>query len=249
MRSPWCRFVAAVVAAIHVGLALPAPGPAQERDLLVFAAASLKNALDEIGLQYQRDTGRRVVVSYAASPTLAKQIEAAAPADIFISADLDWMNYLAQRNLIKPDTRVNLLGNRLVLIAPAAEGRDVTIGPGFPLATLLGGGRLAMADPDSVPAGKYGKAALERLGVWASVQTRVARAENVRAALALVARGEAPFGIVYQTDASSDPKVKIAGYFPEDSYPSIVYPAAVVASSKNPTAVAYLQHLRSAAAR
>jgi molybdate transport system substrate-binding protein len=151
--------------------------------------------------------------------------------------------------LIKPDTRSNLLGNRLVLIAPATEGRDVTICPGFPLATLLGGGRLAMADPDSVPAGKYGKAALERLGVWASMQGSVARAENVRAALALVSRGEAPFGIVYQTDAAADPKVKIAGFFPEDTYPPIIYPVAVVASSKNPTALAYIQYLRSAAAR
>jgi molybdate transport system substrate-binding protein len=223
--------------------------PAQERDLLVFAAASLKNALDDVNAQYQKDTGRRVVVSYAASPALAKQIEAAAPADVFISADLDWMQYLAERRLIKPETRVNLFGNRLVLIAPAPDARDVVIGQGFPLATMLGDGRLAMADPDSVPAGKYGKAALERLGVWASVQARVARAENVRAALALVSRGEAPFGIVYQTDAAADPKVKIAGFFPEDTYPPIVYPAAVTANSGNPIAVAYVQYLRSPVAR
>jgi molybdate transport system substrate-binding protein len=222
---------------------------AQGRDILVFAAASLKNALDDANAEYLKQTGRKVVVSYGASPTLAKQIEAAAPADVFISADLDWMNYVAERRLIKPDTRGNLLGNRLVLIAPAGTQRDVTIAPGFPLANLLGSGRLAMADPDSVPAGKYGKAALEHLGVWASVQKQVARAENVRAALVLVSRGEAPFGIVYQTDAAADPKVKTVGFFPEDSHPPIVYPMAAVAASTAPTTAAYLEFLRSAAAR
>ena len=228
---------------------LAADAAAQGRDLLVFAAASLKNALDDVNAQYQKDTGRRVVVSYAASPALARQIEAAAPADVFISADLDWMNYLGQRRLIKPETRVNLLGNRLVLVAPVGGARDVTIGQGFPLAPLLGGGRLAMADPDSVPAGKYGKAALEHLGVWASVQGRLARAENVRAALAFVSRGEAPFGIVYQTDAAADTKVKIVGLFPEDTYPPITYPMAAVAASNHPTTAAYLAYLRSSAAR
>jgi molybdate transport system substrate-binding protein len=221
---------------------------AQGRDLLVFAAASLKNALDDVNAEYQRQTGRKVVVSYASSPTLARQIEAAAPADVFMSADLDWMDYLAQRRLIKPETRRNLLGNRLVLVSPASAQRDVTISPGFPLANLLGGGRLAMADPDSVPAGKYGKAALEHLGVWSSVQTRIARAENARAALALVSRGEAPFGIVYQTDAAADAKVKVVGFFPEDSHPPITYPIAAVAASTAPTA-AYLEYLRSPAAR
>jgi len=222
---------------------------AQGRDLLVFAPASLKNALDDVNAEYQRQTGRKVVVSYAASPTLAKQIEAAAPADVFMSADLDWMDYLAQRRLIKPETRYNLLGNRLVLISPAGAQRDVTIAPGFPLANLLGGGRLAMADPDSVPAGKYAKAALEHLGVWASVQTRIARAENVRAALALVSRGEAPLGIVYRTDATADPKVKVVGFFPEDTHPPITYPIAAVAASTAPTTAAYLEFLRSPAAK
>ena len=222
-----------------------APG----RDLLVFAAASLKNALDDVNAEYQRQTGRKVVVSYAASPTLAKQIESAAPADVFISADLDWMDYLAQRRLIKPETRRNLLGNRLVLVSPAGTQRDVTIGPGFPLASLLGGGRLAMADPDSVPGGKYGQAALEHLGVWSSVRTRIARAENVRAALALVSRGEAPFGIVYHTDAAADPKVRVVGFFPEDTHPPITYPIAAVAASTAPTIAAYLEFLRSPAAR
>src|SRR5262245_29870774 len=170
MRAQRRRWIAVPLIVLGMALAMAGPGPAQDRDLLVFAAASLKNALDDIDAQYQKETGRRVVVSYASSPALAKQIEAAAPADVFISADLDWMDYLAERRLIKPETRVNLLGNRLVLIAPSAEGRDVTIGQGFPLATLLGNGRLAMADPDAVPAGKYGKAALEPLGGRASVQ-------------------------------------------------------------------------------
>jgi molybdate transport system substrate-binding protein len=239
---------------------------AQGRDVLVFAAASLKSALDDVDAEYQRQTGRKVVVSYAASPALAKQIEAAAPADVFISADLDWMDYLARRRLIKPETRRNLLGNRLVLVggpvrlppnppdaSPPPQGsraaRDVTISHGFPLANLLGSGRLAMADPDSVPGGKYGKAALEHLGVWSSVQTRIARAENVRAALALVSRGEAPLGIVYQTDATADPKVKVVGFFPEDAHPPITYPVAAVAASTAPTTAAYLEFLRSPSAR
>ena len=218
-------------------------------NLLVFAAASLKNALDDANAEYRRRTGRTVTVSYAASPALARQIEAGAPADVFISADVDWMDYLAQRRLIKPETRRNLLGNRLVLVGPRETRRDVTIAPGFPLATLLGGGRLAMADPDSVPAGKYGKAALEHLGVWPSVQARIARAENVRAALALVSRGEAPLGIVYQTDAAADPKVKVVGFFPEDTHPPIVYPIAAIAASTAPTTAAYLEFLRSPAAK
>jgi molybdate transport system substrate-binding protein len=250
----WCRVTArplwilGMLSLLVTGF-VPVGVAAQGRDVLVFAAASLKNALDDANAEYLKQTGRKVVVSYGASPTLAKQIEAAAPADVFISADLDWMNYVAERRLIKPDTRVNFLGNRLVLIAPAGTQRDVTIAPGFPLAHLLGTGRLAMAAPDSVPAGKYGKAALEHLGVWASVQKQIARAENVRAALALVSRGEAPFGIVYQTDAAADPKVKIVGCFPEDSHPPIVYPVAALAASTAPTTAAYLEFLRSAAAR
>lgn len=244
----WIRGCAALGLLLTLVAGIGESAAAQGRDVLVFAAASLKNALDDVNAEYQRQTGRKVVVSYASSPTLAKQIESAAPADVFISADLDWMDYLAKRNLIKPDTRRNLLGNRLVLIGPAGA-RDVAIAPGFPLADLLRNGRLAMGDPDSVPAGKYGKAALEHLGVWSSVQARVARAENVRAALALVSRGEAPFGIVYQTDAAADPKVKIAGFFPEDTLPPITYPVAALAGSTAPTTAAYLEFLRSAAAR
>ncbi len=209
----------------------------------------MKNALDEVNTAYQSKTGQTATTSYAASSALAKQIEAGAPADVFISADLDWMDYVAQKNLIKPDTRVNLLGNEIVLIAPKTSDAKVTIAPNFPLATLLGDGRLAMADPASVPAGKYGKAALEKLGVWASVEKKVAPAENVRAGLLLVSRGETPFGIVYQTDAAAEPGVKIVGTFPADTHPPIVYPVAVVAASTNPGAAAYVEFLKSAAAK
>jgi len=207
--------------------------PAQAAETItVFAAASLKDALDENAKAYEAQSGDRVVVSYAASSALAKQIEAGAPADLFISADLDWMDYLEQRRLIKSDTRRNLLRNRLVLVAPADSKISLNIVPGFPLAKLLGDGRLAMADPGAVPAGKYGKASLEALGVWKDVQSKVASAENVRAALVLVSRGEAPFGIVYKTDAAADPKVRVAGVFPENTHPPIIYPIAVTASGK-----------------
>jgi molybdate transport system substrate-binding protein len=223
--------------------------PAQEAKLIVFAAASLKDALDEANAAYQHQKGQEAATSYAATSTLAKQIEAAAPADIFISADLDWMDYLAKRNLIKPETRANLLGNRLVLIAPANSTVKLAIGPDFPLAKALGDGRLAIADPTGVPAGRYGKAALEALGVWSSAADRLAPAENVRATLALVARGEAPLGIVYQTDAASDKTVKIVGTFPENSHPPIVFPIAVVAASTNPGAPGYITFLKSPVAR
>jgi len=214
----------------------------------VFAAASLKDALDENAKAYQARSGDRIVVSYAASSALAKQIEAGAPADLFISADLDWMDYVEQRRLIKTGTRQNLLRNRLVLIAPADSKASVSIVPGFPLARLLGDGRLAMANPDAVPAGKYGKASLEALGVWKDVQSKVAAAENVRAALVLVSRGEAPFGIVYKTDAAADPKVRVAGLFPENTHPPIIYPIAVTAAGK-PAAGAFLKWLSGPQAR
>ena len=200
----------------------------------VFAAASLKEALDENAKTYGARTGDIVVVSYAGSSALARQIEAGAPADLFVSADLDWMDFLEQRRLIKSGTRRNLLGNGLVLIAPSGSAVSVTIGPGFPIARLIGAGRIAMADPDTVPAGKYGKAALETLGVWQDVRARVAAAENVRAALLLVSRGEAPFGIVYRTDAAADPRVRVVGAFPENAHPPIVYPAAITAAGKSP---------------
>jgi molybdate transport system substrate-binding protein len=222
---------------------------AQTGPVLVFAAASLKNALDEIAGQWTKEAGKQVKISYAASSALAKQIEAAAPADIFISADLDWMDYLDQRKLVRPDSRANLLGNRIVLVAGKDSKAAADIGPGFPLRALLGDGRLAMANVEAVPAGKYGKAALEKLGVWASVQDRVAQAENVRAALLLVSRGEAPLGIVYQTDAAADANVRIIGAFPGNTHPPIIYPIALTASSANPDAAAFVAHLRSPAAR
>jgi molybdate transport system substrate-binding protein len=238
------RFAAILV----LGLPAAFGKPASAETITVFAAASLKDALDENVKAYQAGSDDRVVVSYAASSALAKQIESGAPADIFISADLDWMDYLDQRHLIKVGTRLNLLRNRLVLIAPAESKAAVTIAPGFPLADMLGNGRLAMANPDSVPAGKYGKASLEFLGVWRDVQPKVAPAENVRAALVLVSRDEAPFGIVYKTDAAVEPRVRIVAEFPENSHPPVIYPAALAAAGKS-AAAAFLDSLSKPAAR
>ena len=248
------RFLTSCVLLVFVLLALSStvwntPASAQGQKLIIFAAASLKDALDEVNVAYQHENSQETATSYAASSTLAKQIEAAAPADVFISADLDWMDYLAKRNLIKPETRANLLGNRLVLIAPVNSPLNLAIGPNFSLAQALGNGRLAIADPNGVPAGRYGKGALESLGVWSTIADRLAPAENVRAALALVARGETPLGIVYQTDAASDKDVKIVGIFPQDTHPPIIYPIAVVVSSTNPAALGYLAYLKSRAAR
>jgi molybdate transport system substrate-binding protein len=218
-------------------------------DVTVFAAASLKEALDAQAAQFRSATGHTVVVSYGASGTLARQIESGAPADLFISADLDWMDYVDAKARVMADTRAVLLRNELVLIAPASSEPKLEIAPGFALAAALGSERLAMANPDSVPAGRYGRQALQFLGVWGSVEKRVARAENVRAALALVSRGEAPFGIVYATDAYADERVRIVGTFPAASHPPIVYPAAVLASSKSTAAKPLLDYLRSPAAR
>lgn len=233
---------------LALALAVGVTTAAQAADTQVFAAASLKNALDNIIAQYKAETGKAVAASYAASSALARQIEQGAPADIFMSADLNWMDYLQEKNLIKVDSRVSLLGNRLVLIAPADSNTHVEIGKGFALADLLGDGRLAVGEVTSVPAGRYAKAALESLGVWASVEPKLAPAENVRAAMALVARGEAPLGIVYETDAVADPTVKVVGFFPEDSHPPIVYPVALTAASTHPDAPAFLAYVRSAKA-
>lgn len=245
-RRSWLALLTAAVLTLAAGTA---PAAAQSRDVLVFAAASLKNALDEIAAQWQRESGKKAAISYAASNTLIKQIEQGAPAAIFISADLDWMDYGQQKNLIKPDTRSNLLGNRLVLVAPKDSNISANIQPGFDLAALLKGGRLAMGNVDAVPAGKYGKAALEKLGAWDGVRDKIAQAESVRAALLLVARGEAPLGIVYQTDAASDPTVKIVGTFPENTHPPIIYPIALTKESTSPDASAFLNFIRSPAAR
>ena len=222
--------------------------PAMAADVTVFAAASLKNALDAVGAAWTAATGKEAAISYAASSALAKQIEEGAPADVFISADVPWMDYLSERDLVKVDTIVELLGNRLVLVVPAASDASVEIGHGFDLLGALGDGRLAMGQVDSVPAGKYGKEALTSLGIWDQVEGHVAQAENVRAALALVATGEAPFGIVYETDANAEKAVRIVGVFPEDSHAPIVYPAAITAEAKSAEAAAFMEFLRSEAA-
>jgi molybdate transport system substrate-binding protein len=197
---------------------------AYAEDITVFAAASLKEALDAAVKPYESASGNKVVVSYAGSNALAKQIEAGAPATLFISADLDWVDYVEKKGLTLPGTRRNVLGNDLVLIAPASSTASLKIAPGFDLAGALDGGRLALANPAAVPAGKYAKAALTSLGVWSAVEPKVAPAENVRAALALVSRGEAPFGVVYRTDALADKGVRIVDAFPVGSHPDIVYP-------------------------
>lgn len=244
------RWLATAVAVLLLGAAPLSQAAAQGRDVVVFAAASLKNALDEINAAWTRESGgKKATISYAASPALAKQIEQGAPADLFASADLDWMDYVQGKGLIRPHTRVNLLGNRIVLIAAKDAKVTVALAPGLTLSGVLGGGRLAMANVNAVPAGKYGKAALEKLGAWEGVKDKIAQAENVRAALLFVSRGEAPLGIVYQTDAASDPNVKIVGTFPEDTHPPIIYPVAVTKASANPDAEAFLDFLRSGVAR
>lgn len=230
-------------------LAPVAPALAQPKNVVVLAAASLKNALDEASAVWAKQTGKTTKISYAASSALAKQIEAGIPADLFISADIPWVDYVAERKLIKPASRVDFLGNEIVLIAATDSKVALRIDKGFALRAALGDGRLAMANIDAVPAGKYAKAALEWLGVWPSVADRVAQAENVRMALILVSRGEAPLGIVYRTDAAADPKVRIVGAFPAGSYPPIVYPMVLLASSTNPDAGAFMAYLKSPAAR
>lgn len=228
--------------------ALMRPAAAQET-VTVFAAASLNNALDEVNAAFNARSPVKIVVSYAASSALMKQIEQGAPADVFISADLEWMDYGAQKKLTKDDTRVNLLGNKLVLIAAKdSKLAGVAIGPGFDLARLAGYGRIATGDVRAVPAGRYAKVALDKLGAWAGAEPKLAMAENVRAALALVGRGEAPLGIVYETDAKVEPNVKIIGVFPDTSHPPIAYPVALTAIAK-PAAAPYLSFLRSQAAK
>ncbi|MGD9764902.1 MAG: molybdate ABC transporter substrate-binding protein [Candidatus Binatia bacterium] len=241
--------IAGAAFGLLVTVAAVRPAGAEASDVLVFAAASLKNALDDVNAQWARETGKRASISYAATSALAKQIESGAPADVFVSADVEWMDYLAERNLIRPDSRRNLLGNELVLIAPKDASVRATIAPNFPLASYLGDGRLALADTAAVPAGRYAKAALEALGVWPSVEGRIAQAENVRAVLLLVSRGEAPLGIVYQTDANADPGVQVLGTFPRATHPPIIYPVAITAGSKNPEAVSFVAFLQSPAAR
>ena len=240
--------IRAVVVSMLIAIATPA-AHAQER-ILVFAAASLRNALDEVNAAHDAQAKTRTVASYAASSALAKQIESGAPAHVFISADLDWMDYVEKKSLIQKGTRRNLLANRLVLVAPADSELQTTIAPNFPLARLLGpGGRLALADPQHVPAGRYAKAALEKLGVWDSIANRVAALENVRAALALVARGEAPLGIVYETDANAEPKTRVVARFDPALHSPIVYPVALTIDAKSGAPAQYLGFLGDARAR
>jgi molybdate transport system substrate-binding protein len=248
-RRRFTMRMVALAAGLAGMLAAPLPAAMAQDNVTVFAAASLKNALDNINSAWKAETGKEATISYAGSSALAKQIEEGAPADVFISADLAWMKYLSEKNLTQKDTEVELLGNRIVLIAPAGDAEAIEIAPGFDLAGRLGDEHLAMANTDSVPAGKYGKAALEKLGVWDAVASKVAQAENVRAALALVAAGEAPLGIVYQTDAAADPSVKIIGTFPQDSHEPIIYPAAVTAEAKAADAADFLAYLKGAKAK
>ncbi len=234
-------FLALAALALAPAAAVSAPPPAAP--VTVFAAASLKNALDDVGAAFTAATGTPVRFSYAASSAIARQIEQGAPADLYISADSDWMDYLAKRGLIVAASRRDLLTNRLALIAPAASAVKVRIGRGMPLARALGSGRLAVAGPE-VPAGRYARASLTALGVMASVEDKLAPAENVRAALAFVAQGATPLGIVYDTDAKVEPKVRIVGLFPDASHPKILYPAAQVAASTNPAGPAFLRFLQ-----
>jgi molybdate transport system substrate-binding protein len=241
--SGWLAWAAAVAV-----LVAPHSTRAQSSDVLIFAAASLKNVIDDLAAPCQQATGAGYKASYAASSTLAKQIAEGAPADIFISADLEWMDDVAKRHLVDASSRVNLLGNDLVLVAPKASAVALKIAPNFGLAAALGNGRLAVGDPAAVPAGMYAKAALTSLGVWNSVSSHLAPAENVRAALLLVSRAEAPLGIVYRTDALADATVKIVDVFPDSSHPPIIYPAALTTRA-SAAARKVLDYLRGPAAR
>ena len=216
---------------------------------LVLAAASLQESLSAAADAWAARHHPRPVLSFASSPALAKQVEAGAPADIFISADEPWMDDVARHNLVRPGTRVSFLANTLVLVAPGPLAKRVPIRPGFPLARLLGNGKLAMGEVNSVPAGKYGKEALMKLGVWDAVAPHVAGADNVRSALALVERGEAPYGIVYATDAYASKRVRIVGTFPETSHAPITYPIAVLAASTSADAEGFRRFLISGAGK
>ena len=243
------RLAGLFAALLIAGGATWSPALAQDKSLTTFAAASMKNALDDVDAAYTAKTGVKIVASYAASSALAKQIEQGAPADIFVSADTDWMDYATAKKAINEATRLNLLGNSIVLIAPKDSGIDhVSIGQGFDLSKLAGAGKIATGDVNAVPVGKYAKAALEKLGAWEAAAPKFAMAESVRAALTLVARQEAKLGIVYSTDAKVEPGVKIVGTFPADSHPPIIYPVAATTTAKT-EAAGYLAFLRSAAAK
>ena len=241
-------------AILGLALVFAAPQPAAAKDqakrLTVFAAASMRNALDDVDKAFTEATGVKVTASYAASSALAKQIAQGAPADIYVSANIKWMDFLAKQKLIETRTRIDLLGNRLVLIAPKASKLDhVAINKGFDIAKLAGKGRIAVADTRAVPAGLYAKAALRWIGAWKAAEPKLAQAENVRATLAYVARGETPLGIVYATDAQIEPKVKVVGVFPIGSHPPITYPVVAIAGAQNPHDAAYLHFLQTQQAK
>lgn len=250
MMAPRSRSIALfcmglLLAATPLGQGATAQQPGK---LVVFAAASMETALDDITPVFVKQKGKTASVSYGSSAILAKQIERGAPADVYISADVKWMDYLEGKKLIAPGTRRNLLGNSLVLIEPADQQAQLKIAPGFDLADAAGDGKIAVCTVESCPAGIYAKEALQKLGVWDRVEPKLAQAANVRDALALVARGEAKFGIVYATDAKAEPKVKVVDVFPEATHSPIIYPVAVVAGSKNPDAAVFVAFLTSQAA-
>jgi molybdate transport system substrate-binding protein len=230
-----------VIAIVFLGTIFHAPAHAE--GVNVFAAASLKTALDDIAKSWKAQSGKEVVATYGSTATLAKQIAGVAPADVFISADLAWMDDVAKKNLIKPESRKNLVGNTLVLVAATGTDLKVELDKDSNLAASLGDEKLAVGDVKSVPAGKYAKAALENLGLWSSVESNLVMQENVRSALALVARGEARLGIVYGSDAVAESRVQVIANFPEASHEPIVYPAAVIAASTNPDAQTFLTFL------
>ncbi|MET0364162.1 MAG: molybdate ABC transporter substrate-binding protein [Sphingobium sp.] len=243
------RLARRLLLSITLVLAPLTPAHAQDKGPLILAAASLQESLTEAANLWTARKHPRPVISFAGSSALARQIGAGAPADIFISADEPWMDDVASKGLVRPGTRVSFLSNTLVLVAPVASTARIAIRPGFPLAKALGTGRLAMADPDAVPAGKYGKAALTNLGIWPAVEGKVARAENVRAALALVERGEAPFGIVYATDALASKGVRVVATFPAGSHPPITYPIALLKSATSRDAEPFRRFLISRAGK
>jgi molybdate transport system substrate-binding protein len=247
-RGVSALLLAALACALAPARAEAHSRPVDSRPVLVFAAASLQTALGAVAAEWRRETGKAASFSFAGSPSLARQIEQGAPADLFVSADVEWMDWAEARKLVRPGSRRNLLGNALVLIAPLAEASDLRIAPAFPLVEALGGSRLATGNPASVPLGRYAEAALRSLGVWSGVGPLIAGADNARAALALVARGEARFGVVYETDARAEPRVRIVGVFPPESHPPILYPFALTARSTNPDAEAFLGYMGSPAA-
>jgi molybdate transport system substrate-binding protein len=233
---------------LAAALAVATPHAAAAEEVVVFAAASLKNGLDDFAAKWQAETGNTVTISYGGSNQLAKQIIEGAPADVFISAAVNWMDKVGEAGLIADGARQDLLGNSLVLVAHGKDAKAVDIAKGFDLKSLLGDGKLAMGMVDSVPAGQYGKASLESLGVWSSVEGSVAQSENVRAALALVSSGEAPYGIVYASDAVADENVTVVGTFPEDSHKPIIYPAALLTGGKDAADKAFYEALSGAEA-